>query len=96
MSEPTTKAGRALHDWLGWHPIDGRDDRILAIEVEAYERGCVAGMAMEKYAPQPDTASRELREAAWSVVAQADHFTSGPLWDYELANLRRVLEAGDE
>lgn len=32
--EPETEAGRRLHDWLGWHPVDGRDEYILAIEAE--------------------------------------------------------------
>ena len=52
---PTTPNGRALLGHLPAHlsadPIWERT--ILAIEAEAYERGCVAGMAMEKFAATP-------------------------------------------
>jgi hypothetical protein len=64
VSDPTTAAGRALLEAFTARAIDAPDaihlnaesiirHAIPRIEAEAYERGCVAGMAMEKFAATP-------------------------------------------
>ena len=66
---PTTPTGIKLHEWLTWAGPRFAgipdSDLVARIEAEAYERGAVAGMAMERYAPTPPDA---LREAAQAVV----------------------------
>ena len=65
MTDPTTASGRALLEAFTARAIDAPDaihlnaesiirHAIPRIEAEAYERGCVAGMAMEKFAATPD------------------------------------------
>ena len=90
--QPTTAAGRALLDAFTTKP-DSPDfairiseesvvrHAIPRIEAEAYERGCVAGMAMERYAPDSPVAAYRADLAA-KVRALPDGCAGSSLTGY--------------